>query len=262
LGISPRDNELYSRYRIQKQATNLTQAVGFDELDFSDMKNAFHKSNSPVAKTGQASPLKKRLLQAKLTELNKSRDLILMAARSCFAKQGFAGTSMNDIQEASGFSRGNLYHFFKGKEEIVKIIITQNLGRYCECIETILKESDGRDLTLFELICELASFAEEITKGPGKGMAFHVWSLAMVDLDIRATMLTYFERICGALEQKIIALQKVGQIAKTKNVQNLSVTLFGLLIPGFTLQSVFMENKALSAAQYSESLNLLFKDNL
>ena len=47
--------------------------------------------------------------------------------------------------------------------------------------------------------------------------------------------------------------------AKTKNTQNLSVTLFGLLIPGFTLQSVFMDDMALNAAQYSESLNLLFQ---
>ncbi len=239
----------------------MTQAVGFDELDFSDMKNALHKSNSPVAKTGQASPLKKRLLQAKLTELNKSRDLILMAARSCFAKQGFAGTSMNDIQEASGFSRGNLYHFFKGKEEIVKIIITQNLGRYCERIETILKESDERDLAISELIFELSSFAEEITKGPGKGMAFHVWSLAMVDLDIRQTMQTYFERIRGALEQKIILLMKKGKLKGDKNTEQLSVALFGLVIPGFTVQSVFMDEKSIDSAEYVRALELLLKNS-
>jgi len=225
------------------------------------MKNPLFKANSPVPNTGQTSPLKKRLLCAKQAELDKSKDLILTAARSCFAKQGFAGTSIRDIQEASGFSRGNIYHFFKGKEEIVKTIITQNLGRYCERIETIIKAPNERDVNLSELICELASFAEEITKGPGKGMAFHVWSLAMVDLDIRQTMLIYFEKIRSALENKIVELQKVGQIAKSKNVQNLSVTLFGLIIPGFTLQSVFMDEKSLNANQYIESLELLFKTN-
>ncbi|WP_277539860.1 TetR/AcrR family transcriptional regulator [Polynucleobacter sphagniphilus] len=225
------------------------------------MKNALHKSNSPVTKTGQTSPLKKRLLQAKLTELNKSRDLILMAARSCFAKQGFAGTSMNDIQEASGFSRGNLYHHFKAKEEIVQTIITQNLGRYSERIETILKESDERDLTLSELIFELSSFAEEITKGPGKGMAFHAWSLAMVDAQVRKTMLTYFERIRSALEQTIILLMKKGRLKKNKNTEQLSVALFGLVIPGFTVQSVFMDDQAIDSAQYAKSLSLLFQSS-
>ena len=45
-----------------------------------------------------------------------------------------------------------------------------------------------------------------------------------------------------------------------KNTQNLSVVLFGVLIPGFTLQSVFMDGKSLDAAQYSESIQALFKE--
>ncbi|MBU3562656.1 TetR/AcrR family transcriptional regulator [Polynucleobacter sp. Tro8-14-1] len=218
-----------------------------------------HKSNSPVARTGQGTTLKKRLLNATKEDLIKGREKILMAARACFAKQGFAGTSMKDIQLAADCSRGNLYHHFKAKEEIVQLITEQNLGRFSDRIETILKESDARDLSLLEIIEELVSFAEEITKGPGKGMAFHVWSLAMVDLDIRQTMQTYFERIRGALEQKIILLMKKGKLKGDKNTEQLSVALFGLVIPGFTVQSVFMDEKAIDSTQYSESLNLLFK---
>jgi TetR/AcrR family transcriptional repressor of uid operon len=218
-----------------------------------------NKSNSPVARTGQGSTLKKRLLKVKEEDLIKGRDRILMAARGCFAKQGFAGTSMKDIQLAADCSRGNLYHHFKAKEEIVQIITAQNLGRFCERIETILKESDERDLSLLEIIEELASFAEEITKGPGKGMAFHVWSMSMVEPEVRKTMLVYFERIRSGLEQKIILLMKKGKLKKHKDTEQLSVALFGLVIPGFTVQSVFMDKKAINSAQYAKSLNLLFK---
>ena len=218
-----------------------------------------NKSNSPVASTGQGSTLKKRLLNAKEEDLIKGREKILMAARACFAKQGFAGTSMKDIQVAADCSRGNLYHHFKAKEEIVQIITAQNLGRFCDRVETILKESDERDLNLPAIIEELASFAEEITKGPGKGIAFHVWSLSMVEPEIRKTMLIYFERIRSSLEQKIILLMKKGKLQKNKNTQQLSVALFGLVIPGFTVQSVFMDEKAIDSLQYAESLNLLLK---
>ena len=220
-------------------------------------RRSLQKANSPVKKTGQSSALKKRLVNAKEEDLTGSREKILMAARTCFAKQGFAGTSIRDIQEASGFSRGNLYHYFKTKEQIVQIIISQNLGRYCDRIDLILKESNERDLSLLELIKDLASFAEEITKGPGKGMAFHVWSLAMVDPEVRKTMLIYFERIRNGLEQKLILLMNQGQIKKDKNTEQLSVALFGLVIPGFTLQSVFMDGKAIDPLQYVASLNLL-----
>jgi TetR/AcrR family transcriptional repressor of uid operon len=218
-----------------------------------------NKSNSPVTKTGQGNTLKKRLLKAGEEDLAKGRERILLAAKTCFGKQGFAGTSMKDIQTAAECSRGNLYHHFKAKEEIIQIIITQNLGRYSERIESILKESNEHDYSLSEIVKNLTAFAEEITKGSNKGMAFHAWSLAMVDRDVRATMLQNFEKIRSALEQSILVLQKKGQIPKTQDTQNLSVTLFGLLIPGFTLQSVFMDEKALNSTQYAESLNLLFK---
>ena len=218
------------------------------------------KLNSPVSKTGQGATNKKRLSRAKEEDLLKGRVNILLGARSCFSKHGFAGTSMKDIQIAAGCSRGNLYHFFKTKSEIVQTITTQNLERFCERIEFILEESNDRAIGLSEVIEDLAGYAEEITKGPGKGMAFHVWSLAMVDQDVRATMVQYFERIRFGIEKKISVMIKNGQIPNNKNTQNLSVVLFGVLIPGFTLQSVFMDGKSLDAAQYSESIQALFKE--
>jgi AcrR family transcriptional regulator len=216
-----------------------------------------NKSNSPVARTGQGSTLKKRLLKVKEDDLAKGRAKILMAARTCFARQGFAGTSMKDIQLAAECSRGNLYHHFKAKEEIVQIITAQNLGRLCDRIEAILKESDERDLSLLEIVKELASFAEEITKGPGKGMAFHVWSMSMVEPEVRKTMLVYFERIRSGLEQKIILLMKKGKLKKHKDTEQLSVALFGLVIPGFTVQSVFMDEKAIDSTRYVRAIELL-----
>jgi len=92
-------------------------------------------------------------------------------------------------------------------------------------------------------------------------MAFHVWSLAMVEPEVRKTMLTYFERIRSGLEKKIISLMKKGKIKKNKNTQQLSVALFGLVIPGFTVQSVFMDDRAIDSAKYAQALNLLFKSS-
>ena len=217
------------------------------------------KTNSPVKKTGQSGIVKKRLIKLPQETQISGREKVLAAARSCFARQGFAGTSIADIQKESGFSRGNLYHHFKTKEEIIQIIITKNLGRFCDHIESVLNELAERDLRLPQIIRELAHLAEQITNGPGKGMAFHVWSLAMVDTDVRLTMTQCFERIRSNLEQKIQLLMDKGKIAKTKNVQQLSVALFGLVIPAFTLQSVFMDDKAIDAQTYTKALELLFK---
>lgn len=224
-------------------------------------KKALSKSNSPVKKTGQTSSLKKRLLKLPPDELLRGREKIITAARSCFSKQGFAGTSMKNIQDASGFSRGNLYHHFKTKEEIIQIIIEQNLSIFLSRIKTILDDLENSNLRLSDVIKELASFAEEITKGPGKGMAFHVWSLAMVDMDVRKTMVEFFEQIRLVLKEKIEILIKQGEIPKNQNPQTLSVALFGIVIPGFTLQSVYMGKKSIDATEYADALRALFKES-
>ena len=218
------------------------------------------KSNSSVFKTGQGNTLQKRLIKKPLEDLLKGREKILHAARLCFAKQGFAGTSVKDIQQASGFSRGNLYHHFKTKEEIVQIIITQNLGAFCSRIDSIVLDVHENKLSFKEFVQHLSGFAEEITKGPGNGMAFHIWSLSMVDPEIRQLTKMYFERIRVALEQKIIAFQKCGKIPQDTNSQNLSVALFGIVIPGFTLQSVFMDEKKINSNIYADCLLTLFQD--
>lgn len=72
-------------------------------------------------------------------------------------------------------------------------------------------------------------------------------------------MLIYFERIRNGLEQKLILLRNQGKIKKDKNTEQLSAALFGLVILGFTLQSVFMDNKVIDPLQYVRSLNLLLK---
>jgi AcrR family transcriptional regulator len=43
------------------------------------------------------------------------RDLILAQAAALFAKGGYAGTSMNQVAEASGLSKATLYHYYRDK---------------------------------------------------------------------------------------------------------------------------------------------------
>ena len=47
------------------------------------------------------------------------RDGILRAAARIFRERGFADTGMRDIAVATDLSPANLYHYFKGKDEIL-----------------------------------------------------------------------------------------------------------------------------------------------
>src|ERR1700754_2645280 len=47
------------------------------------------------------------------------RGEILAAAQTCFARAGFHQTSMQEICTEAGMSPGNLYRYFRSKEEII-----------------------------------------------------------------------------------------------------------------------------------------------
>ncbi|MFN7164185.1 MAG: TetR family transcriptional regulator [Hyphomonas sp.] len=48
----------------------------------------------------------------------ETREAILAAARSLFAARGYAASSLADIVEAAGVTKGALFHHFAGKEDL------------------------------------------------------------------------------------------------------------------------------------------------
>lgn len=66
----------------------------------------------------------------KLTEATKQarQNQILQAALECFVETGYSATTMAQIIEKSGLSSGSIYSHFRGKEEILRGVISSNLA--------------------------------------------------------------------------------------------------------------------------------------
>lgn len=56
--------------------------------------------------------------EERLSKADKTRRFIVKEAAALFNQQGYAGTSMKDIMEVTGLTKGGLYGNFKSKEEI------------------------------------------------------------------------------------------------------------------------------------------------
>lgn len=54
------------------------------------------------------------------------RERILQAASACFTRLGYHETTVNDICEAAGLSKGGLYTYFKAKDEILAAVVEQS----------------------------------------------------------------------------------------------------------------------------------------
>lgn len=60
----------------------------------------------------------------------KTRAGIVNHAKQLFYEHGYDGTSFSDIVEASGLYRGNIYHYFKTKDDILKAVIDSHLTEF------------------------------------------------------------------------------------------------------------------------------------
>lgn len=58
-----------------------------------------------------------------------TRDSIVQAADALFYEQGFEHTSFSNIADAVKISRGNFYHHFKTKDEILAAVIAERAKR-------------------------------------------------------------------------------------------------------------------------------------
>jgi len=57
----------------------------------------------------------------------EKRALIMDTALDLFANKGFHSTSIQDIAEKAGISKGLLYNYFDSKEDLIRIIIAKGL---------------------------------------------------------------------------------------------------------------------------------------
>ncbi|OUJ72311.1 TetR/AcrR family transcriptional regulator [Hymenobacter crusticola] len=63
-----------------------------------------------------------------MSKAERTRQFIIEQTASIFNKQGYAGTSLNDLTAATGLTKGAIYGNFENKEEVALAAFDYNLG--------------------------------------------------------------------------------------------------------------------------------------
>lgn len=74
---------------------------------------------------------------------SSTRDLIVEKADALFYEGGFEATSFADIAAAVGISRGNFYHHFKTKDDILDAVISLRMERTRTMLDRWHTEGEG-----------------------------------------------------------------------------------------------------------------------
>ncbi len=92
----------------------------------------------------------------------ETRKKIVLAALELFVRKGYHGTSISDIMNKVGLTKGSLYAHFKSKGEILLLMIQRYKVRYLEEMIRVANEVEGNALDkLHRIITFSARFASE-----------------------------------------------------------------------------------------------------
>jgi len=108
----------------------------------------------------------------------KTRADIVESARQLFYEHGYDATSFSRIVDATGLFRGNIYHYFKTKDEILEAVVERYLDDYRALLTKWEREHGdprarlrafvtmiaGRKSDLVEYGCPIGSLNTELGK--------------------------------------------------------------------------------------------------
>lgn len=98
-----------------------------------------------------------------MTRRSDKRERLISAADALISRQGFHRTTLAHIAEESGVPLGNVYYYFKTKEEICKEVIKNRKNELSRMLGSCCRQSDPKR-ALVNMVEAMISHSDELAK--------------------------------------------------------------------------------------------------
>ncbi|MFA6084337.1 TetR family transcriptional regulator C-terminal domain-containing protein [Mucilaginibacter sp.] len=96
------------------------------------------------------------------SKAERTKNFIIESTAEIFNKKGFAGTSLSDLTEATGLTKGSIYGNFENKEEVALAVFDYNYAR----IAKLTIEQVEKAATYHDKLMVYAKVYKNITRSP------------------------------------------------------------------------------------------------
>ena len=188
------------------------------------------------------------------TSNNISANKILQSARKLFIKNGFNGTSINDIANEAMVNKSLIYHHFQDKKTLWKAVKEDIIKNYAgESLENLSFESSN----LREFLEKVVTFRFNLYANNPEMVRLMIWQKLEEDHNSLTGIKTgHF----NTLVPEIIKLKEKGEIRKDIDNEILNYLIFSLSSNAFIDQVEFLQGGKENHSQYLKTIiDFLYK---
>lgn len=185
--------------------------------------------------------------------LDARRQQILDAARRCFIRSSFHGTSMQEVLTEAGLSSGAVYRYFKGKDAIITAITEQALNE----IEAAFDRQGDAPLPPLERIVDLVLEPGNppLDDTPESAqLLLQVWSETLRSPSLAERYREVLERAEQVFSRFVEQYQQQGLVSADVPAAHVARVLIGL-VHGFMVQRALDDR--VDAATFRSGLHAL-----
>jgi AcrR family transcriptional regulator len=166
------------------------------------------------------------------------RQQIIDAAATCFVRDGFHGTSMQDVIREADLSVGAFYRYFRSKTELIRAIAEQVVSELIEDFDALVAMDPPPPL--LEVIRSGLHTADKRVDGDQRAkIAIQVWSEAVRDPELGDLVAGIYQQIRSRFTAIARRARDAGQLDPGIDPEAAGAVLFGLL-QGYLLQRLLV----------------------
>jgi AcrR family transcriptional regulator len=189
----------------------------------------------------------------------QTRERLLDAASKVFARKGFAATSLDEVAEEAGVTKGAVYSNFSSKEDLVRAVLDERLEQRFRELADEVPEGTTLEADAVQASERYGSLLEEERDAVLLGLEFAIY--AVRNPDFRDDFITYHRNaqadIARLIEDRLVAggnelRVPPQQLASLFNAITNGVALERLMDPGSVSDEMLGQLFAAVAQMFTE----------
>ena len=162
-----------------------------------------------------------------------TRDRVLDAATALVFEQGVSGTTLDDVRAAANVSKGQLYHYFADKEDLVHAVIDRTVQQVLDAQPRLIDLSSwGAIAAWFDDLVQLQADRHAIGGCPIGSLS---GELAETDEQARTEIAAGFDRWEAPLREGLRQMQADGKLRRGADPARLATATLAAIQGGLVL---------------------------